>query len=625
MNGFAGKILFVNLTDGTIKEDHLDEKIYRDFIGGYGLGIRILYETIKPNADPLGPDNYLGFVVGTCTGTTVPGSGRYGVVTKSPLTGTWAEANSGGTFGPDLKTAGFDGVFFYGISPKPVYLLIKDGKATLKDASTVWGKDSYDTEDILHKELGDDKIKIACIGPSGESVSLLAGIMNEKGRTAARSGVGAVMGSKRLKAVAVKGGFQKVTIGNPEKLKVVREQFMNDIKSSGFKKGLTEYGTGGRVGFLVSIGDSQVKNYQLAGIDSMPTANKLDSPNMDKYKIDSYGCYACPVRCGAIIENKEGPYAIPAEMHRPEYETLAAFGNSLCNDNIEAVIKANDICNRSGIDTISVGGTIAFAMECYQKGLITLKETGLDLTWGNADSIVKITEMMAKREGFGEVLADGVNKAIEKIGKASEPFAMAVRGRTLPYHDPRNAPARGSIYIMDANPANHTISAASSTLEAGGSLGVDPALQTVKTQAYGEYDKKGSAYSIGMEFNKLLDSAGLCSLYFLNSPAPPLAELIAGVTGWDFSWAEALKSARRILTLRQAFNAREGITPDQFEMPERLKQPHTVGPTLGVKIDFEAARDSYFRAMGWDPKSGKPYKQTLVELGLEVLVSDLVK
>jgi aldehyde:ferredoxin oxidoreductase len=626
MNGYAGKVLFVDLTKGTIKEEAIPEKIYRDFVGGYGLGIRLLYERMKPKVDPLGPDNILGFVVGPCTGTTTPGSGRYGVVTKSPMTGTWTESNSGGTFGPDFKTSGFDGIFFSGISAKPVYLLVKDGKAILKDASSVWGKDTYETDDILHKELGDDKIKIACIGPSGETKSLMAGIVNEKGRIAARSGVGAVMGSKRLKAVAVKGGFQKVAIGNPDKLKAVREQYLADIKNSDMKKGLTALGTGGGVSFLVSIGDSPVKNWQLAGLDAMPTANKLDSVNMNKYKIDSYGCFACPVRCGALLVQKDGPFAIPEEMHRPEYETLAALGNLCLNDNLESVIKATDICNRYGIDTISAGGAIAFAMECYDRGLITKKDTGgLELTWGNAEAVVALTDMIAKRQGFGAVLADGVGKAAEKIGKGSEEYAMAVRGRSLPYHDPRNAPAMGTVYISDANPANHNDAHGLCVLEAGGSMGANPAFQVPKYTPYSDYDKKGPAYAVGAEYHQLLDSAGLCALYYLNSPAPPVAELIAGITGWNFEWPEALKTSRRILTLRQAFNAREGITPDKVELPKRFKQPHTVGPATGVKIDFEALRDGYFKTMGWDPKTGIPSKQALVDLGLDQLTKDLVK
>ena len=325
----------------------------------------------------------LGIVTGVLTATSVPGSGRYGVVTKSPLTGAWSESNAGGTFGPELKTAGYDAIFFSGISSKPVYLLIKDGKTELRDASALWGKDTYATEESICSEIGDNKIKVACIGPAGEAKSLLAGIVNEKGRIAARGGAGAVMGSKNLKAVVVKGGLNKIAIANRTRLKETQARFLSTIKASDFAKGLTAAGTGGAVSFLVSIGDSPVKNWRLTGSDSMPTATRLDSTNMDKYKKSSYACQACPIRCGAIIEQSEGPFAITGEMHRPEYETIAALGNLLVNDNLEAVIKANDICNRYGIDTISTGTAIAFAMECYENGMITTEDTdGMDTHLG---------------------------------------------------------------------------------------------------------------------------------------------------------------------------------------------------------------------------------------------------
>jgi len=627
LGGYAGKVLFVDLTRGSITEEKIPEKTYRDFIGSYGLGIRILYERMQSKVDPLGPGNMLGFVTGPLTATPVPGSGRHMIVTKSPLTGTWAEANAGGTFGPELKTAGYDGIFFSGVSPQPVYLLVKDGKALLKEASHVWGKDTYETEDILHRELGDDKVKIASIGPSGESMSLLAGIVNEKGRIAARNGVGAVMGSKKLKAVVVKGGVKKIVTANPDKVKESRQQVLENIKASGFAQGLTAAGTGGGVSFLVSIGDSPLKNWRLSGLEALPTVTNLNSVNMDKYKIDSYGCHACTIRCGAIIQQKEGPFAVSREMHRPEYESIAALGNLLMNDNLEAVIKANDICNRYGIDTMSTGGTIAFAMECYENGLINKKDTdGIELSWGNASAIVAMTEKIAKREGFGAVLADGAGKAAERIGKGSEKYAVAILGKSVAYHDPRMSPYLGTALISDANPCTHMDCQVTGLLENGGSIGSDPALQTPRLEMFGHYDKKGPMYTLGAEFHQLLNSAGLCALYATNTAPPPVAELIAGVTGWDFGWVEGLKTARRILTLRQAFNVREGITPDQIDLPKRLgEEPLTTGPAANVKIDFQSLKKGYYAAMGWDIKTGKPFPQTLVELGLDELANDLLK
>jgi len=626
LGGYAGKILVVNLSKGSIEETVLPEKTYRAFIGGYGLGIRILYERMKPGVDPLGPDNMLGFVAGALTATSVPGSGRYGVVTKSPLTGCWCESNGGGTFGPELKTAGYDAIFFKGISPTPVYLLVKDGETKLMDASGCWGKDTYETDDFIHREAGDPKVKIAAIGPSGEAKSLLAGIVNEKGRIAARGGVGAVMGSKNLKAVGVKGGIKKIEVADRPKLKELEARYLSIIKSSEFAQGLSAAGTGGALSFLVSIGDSPVKNWRATGLESMPTAANLDSGNMDKYKKNDYACRACPIRCGAVIEQKNGPFSIQGEMHRPEYETLAALGNLLFNDNLESVIKANDICNRYGIDTISTGATIALAMECYENSLITAEDAdGLELAWGNADSVVALTEKIAKREGFGVVLADGPMKAAERIGKGSEKFAMAVRGKGMAFHDPRMSPAGGTAFISDANPGHHMNSQITGMLENGVSIGNDPALQAPKLKLFADFDKKGSMYSIGAAYHQLLDSSGMCALYTVNTPPPELAELIASVTGWNFGWKEALKAGKRILTLRQAFNAREGLTPDQINLPERIKNESLKsGEDTLPKIDFQALREGFFTAMGWDAKTGIPQKQTLVDLELDSLTGDLV-
>ena len=621
--GYAGRMLFVDLSKHSIQEVELPEEMCRQFIGGYGFGIRVLYEQMKPRVDPLGKDNMLGFVVGALTGTTVPGSGRYGVVTKSPLTGAWCESNAGGTFGPELKTAGFDAVFFKGVSPRPVYLLIQDGKAELRDASGLWGKETYETEDRIHRETGDSRLKVTSIGPAGEVKSLLAGIVNEKGRIAARGGVGAVMGSKLLKAIAVKGGAKKIPIGDRVKLKEATNRFLSIVKSSEFGKGLTAAGTGGAVSFLVSIGDSPVKNWRLTGTDSMPTANKLDSGNMDKYKKRGYACQACPIRCGAIIEQKEGPFAIPGEVHRPEYETLAALGTLLVNDNQEAVIKANDLCNRYGIDTISTGTAIAFAMECYENELLGKHDTdGLDLTWGNAEVIVALTEKIARRDGFGAVLADGPTKAAERIGRGSERFSMAVRGKGLPFHDPRMSPAGGTAFIADANPGHHMNSQVIGMLENGASLGADAALQVPKLDPFSDFDKKGSIYATGAAYQLLMDVSGLCALFAVNTQPPAVAELLAGVTGWDLSWDEALRTGRRILTLRQAFNAREGITPDQVDLPSRIKEePLPVKSGAPPKIDFKALKEGYFTEMGWDIKTGMPSRGTLEALGLAELVN----
>ena len=368
--GYAGKILFVDLTAGSLAEEEPDESFYRSCIGGVGMGARLLLERTNPGIDPLGPENMLGFSAGPLTATGVYGSGRYMVTTKSPLTGGWADSNAGGTWGPVLKNAGYDGVFVVGAAERPVVLVIDDGQARLLEADALWGKDTYETDDALQVQLGDPgSWTINCIGPSGEQCSLLAGIVNEKGRIAARSGVGAVMGSKKLKAIALRAKKgARIPVADKEGLRVVQKQYGELIKNSGFLKGLTAAGTGGGVSFLVSIGDCPTDNWTATGTEAMPTCSNLDTPAMDVYKLKAYGCNACPVRCGALLRIDEGRYASQDETHRPEYETLAALGTLCRNDSAEAVIRANEICNRYGIDTIGVGSVIAFATECYERG-----------------------------------------------------------------------------------------------------------------------------------------------------------------------------------------------------------------------------------------------------------------
>jgi aldehyde:ferredoxin oxidoreductase len=621
IGGYAGKIAYIDLTTGEVKEEFPSPNVYRDFIGGTGLGVRILYELMKPKADPLGPENILGFVTGTLTATPTPGSGRFTVVTKSPLTGAWADANSGGFWGPTLKQAGFDAVFISGRSLKPVYILFSGGKAEIRDASYLWGKTTNETDDILQKEV--PGARVACIGPAGETLSLIAGIVNERGRIAARSGVGAVMGSKKLKAVVVKDGNIKISIAKPQEYKSVRHSYTRKLKDSQFHQGLTAAGTGGGTSYLLSIGDCPTKNWNTTGTDSMPTATNLDSANMNKYKLRNYGCHACPIRCGAIVEVKVGTFATRGEVHRPEYETLAAFGTLCLNDNVESIIKANEICNLYGLDTMAVGNLIAFAMECFEKGLITMVDTdGIELSWGNAEAVTALAEKIAKREGFGSLLADGILKATEHIGKGTDRYAMHIGGHRVPYHDPRTLPCKGTTYIADSQPSCHMDSEGTGLLEQGIPLGSDPVLQPPGLAVYGDYEKKGAMYADGNAYYQLLSSAGLCSLYTVNF-AVPVAELIASVTGWDYGWEEGLKAGRRILTLRQTFNAREGVNPKDFKLPERLTGPALVGPSAGTKIDFDTLKESYFKALGWDMGSGKPNPQTLESMGLEKLTADL--
>jgi aldehyde:ferredoxin oxidoreductase len=619
--GYAGKLLFINLGTQEVEVKELDDETCRKFIGGSGLGAKILFENMVQGADVFGPENILGFVTGPFTATGVPGGGRYTVVTKSPVTGGWGEANSGGFWGPELKKCGFDAVFISGIASKPTYISIKDHRVVIRNADHLWGKDTNETSDLIQDELNEQQVKVACIGPAGESLSLMSGIVNEKGRIAARGGVGAVMGSKRLKAIAVLSTKQsKTPVAEPELFKLALKDYTRKVKENPFNQGLSTGGTGGGTSHLLSIGDCPSKNWNSTGTDSMETCYKLNSANMEKYKIKKYGCQACVIRCGAILKVNEGPFATSGEIHRPEHETSAAFGTLCLNDNVEAVIKINEICNLYGIDTIAMGGVMAFAIECFENGIITLKDTdGLELKWSDGDGLVALAQKIAERDNLGKVLSDGVKAASQRIGKNSEKFAMHVGGHRISYHDPRLSPSLATQYISDPQPGHHMGSQGSTLLDIGVDLSEHPALKSPKLSLH-DYDKKGPSYVAGSAYFQLLNSGGLCALYTIASVIP-IMELLVPITGWDMDWDEGLKTGKRILSLRQAFNVREGVKPNDFKLPKRFQTPLKVGPGAGKKIDFELLKESFFNEMGWDLKTVWPSKATLKELQIDKIVN----
>jgi len=375
MGNGAARVLYVNLSTETLTDELYGDEVTRKFVGGYGLAAKLLFDKQVAGVNALGQENHIGFFAGTCGGTGSLVSSRYMAIGKSPLTNTWGDANSGGYFGPILKFAGYDGILCKGIAKETVYLMIEDGQASLHDATALWGKDTYETEDILRKKHG-DKAHVACIGPAGEKCSLIAGISTDRGRYAARSGLGAVMGAKKLKAVVVKGN-QPVPIADPERLQALRkEHFPKD-------KEFTKYGTAKETASYTEAGECPAKNWGAAGSSVFPTAWKITGDEIIKYQKKKYTCFKCPIACGAIMEVPEGPFATLAPTHKPQYETLGSLGVMCLIDSPEAMIRYNEIFNRTGLDTISVGGAIAFAIECLENGLISKEDlNGLDLTWG---------------------------------------------------------------------------------------------------------------------------------------------------------------------------------------------------------------------------------------------------
>ncbi len=603
--GYMGQFLNVDLSTGKIESEPLDEKLCRDFIGGYGIVARLLFDRMPARADALGPQNILAFFTGPFTGTPAISGTRFTVAAKSPLTGGWGDANSGGSFAAFLKFAGFDGILVSGISKNPVYLFIDNGKAELRDASALWGKDTYDTDDMLKAEFG-KSTSIACIGESGEKLSLVSGIVHNKGSVAARSGLGAVMGSKKLKAVAVRGSM-KVPIADEAWTKKMRKEYID--RMGGDLNNMQLFGTTFTTLPSIQSGDAPVKNYKGVGVRDFPTMENLGGDALNERKWKRNACYQCPVGCEAVLKEGTGEYKYIAGTFRPEYETIAMLGSNCLNDNLESVIKANDVCNRHGIDTISMGSIISFAMECWEKGILTKEDTdGLDLTWGNHQTVVELCDRIARRQGFGDILADGVKIASEKIGKGSEQYAMHVQGQEIPGHNPIATPGQGTTYLSNATPARHTQGS-----EAHQPAGLLPEFDRSDPESY------AVAYRLGSCFQHILFTTGMC--LFVNMVLPnvqAITDFMKSVTGWDVTTEELVETGERIAAMRQAFNIREGLLQDQRTISGRLygDPPHDAGPLTGVKLDVHRNVREYLKLMKWDTETGIPARERLVELGL---------
>jgi aldehyde:ferredoxin oxidoreductase len=605
-HGFMGKVLWVDLAKQQLKDEPLDEKTMRDFLGGYGLGARILFSRQKAGVDPLGSEAILGLVTGVLTGTDAMGGSRYVVVGKSPLTGGWGDANSGGNVGPYLKFAGYDAVFFTGISKKPVYLLIDNGKAELKDASGLWGKDTFDTQDILRAEHGKE-LEVACIGPSGEKLCLIAAVMNNKGRAAGRSGLGAVMGSKKLKAIAVKGNM-KIPVADAAASAEMRKRHVQNKNPRSEMIGA--FGTSFLFNMSAESDDAPCKNWDGVAVIDFPKYKDISGEPVKSQQVRKYGCWHCPIGCGGIMKaNTTGEFTYDEHAHKPEYETLAMYGSNLLNNDLISIIKANDICNRYGLDTISAGACIAFVLECYEKGIITKKDTGIEMKWGDPKAIIAMTEKMAKREGFGDILADGVKIAAEKVGKGSEKYAIHIGGQEYPAHDSRDGLNFAIGYGANPTPGRHTQG------------GEGPLPQGALPQYdFRSLKGRGVPHKQGIGITSAYNAAGICMIVIGDAYVHinDLVEAFQKVTGWDITLEELIKTGARIETMKQAFNVREGIkTPWKHHDRMLGKPPKKVGPRAGATLDEDELSKEYYEAIGWDTKTGKPSKKALLDLGLD--------
>jgi aldehyde:ferredoxin oxidoreductase len=615
--GYMDKMLNIDLSKGTIVAESLDEELCRQYLGGYGLGAKLLYDRMPAGADPLGPDNILGILTGPLTGTPAIIGSRFVVVAKSPNTGGWGDANCGGYFGPHLKFAGVDGLLFYGASDKPVYLTIEEGRAELRDASDLWGLDVSDLEDLLKERHGAD-VEIVSIGTAGEKMSLTACIMNDKERAAGRSGLGAVMGSKKLKAVVVKGKMD-VPMADEAKIRALRREYLQ--RRGGAYDGMHDYGTCAGTSDSAQSGDSPVKNWGGSGLGDFPRdrSDRIGGEAniaLDGYK--RYGCWRCPIACGGRVKQDSGPFALEKNDgvgHKPEYETLCMFGTNLLNDDLASIVKVNEICNNWGLDTISVGATIGYVIECYENGLLTKDQTdGLEMTWGNAEAIVAMTYKIAKREGVGDLLADGMKVAWEKLGKVGTEYAVHVGGEEVPAHDPRFTPGLASTYLLDATPARHT---------QGGELLGPVNFELIDRDKY-LYTGWAENHSKLVNSMHVVNAAGLCMFGYLSYDFSAIPEQLSAVTGWDYDLDEVLRTGMRIGTIRHAFNLREGHNPLTRNVPGRLvgDPPLTEGNVKDVTVDYKTLSREYLEYSGWDVHTTVPSEKSFRDLGMDDLIED---
>lgn len=606
LGGYTGRFLRVNLTTRRIADETIPEATLRAYIGGSGLGARLLFDETTRTTDPLGPENRLLFLTGPLTGVTIPTSGRHAVIAKSPLE-IWGEADCGGTFGNELKRAGIDGIIFEGQADRPVYLLIADGAASLQDAGEVWGRDSFETQDMLRARHG-DRYVVTCIGQAGERLAPIAAIMNDgrNGRPAARGGLGAVMGSKRLKAIAVSGTRRPVVV-HDDKLRPLVRQMTLRIKER--TESLRDYGTAGGVLSSEAIGDLAIQNWRRGTWRA--GAEKLSGERMAETILTGrYFCKACTIGCGREIEITQGPYA-GVKGAGPEYETLGGLGSMCLVDDLHAVSRANELCNRYGIDTISTGAIIAFAMEAYERGLLRQSDAdGLDLSWGNAGTVIALVEKIGRREGIGDLLANGVRFVAQKLGGEAHKFAVEVKGLELAYHDPRALSSLAAAYATYSRGACHRSYSHYLERNALPELGFEKPLDRHATE------RKGIAAAVMQDYGGLYNSLKLCQFIMRGVTVQEIVDCLNHVTGWDMDIAEFMRAGERASNLKRLYNVRLGMSRKDDTLPHRIL--HEALPDGGAANhlpSLEAMLDEYYAYRGWT-REGIPARAKLEALGL---------
>lgn len=630
MKGVNGYIAVVDLSRERAWREPVPEEVYRRFLGGYGLGAWFLYNRMGPRADPLGPDNILGLTSGLLNASGLPLTGRSMAVGKSPLTGGWGDSNAGGTFGPKLMEAGVDAVFVLGQAERPVYILVEEGKVDIYPASDLWGRTVKEAEEELRRRH--KGASVASIGPAGERLQLIAAIMNDYGRAWGRSGLGAVMGSKRLKAV-VAAGRRRPEVHDRSLLSQLVKKMVDLLNGprARAREIWHKYGTLYTLEGSVLSGDTPLHNWRGRPLDEakrMAESFKADAIIRDNVKY--YACASCPVACGAWVKSDTRYGAV--EGHRVEYETASLFGPALLNLDKDSVVYVGELCNEYGLDTISTANVVGFAMELYERGVLAEADVGFPLKWGDPDAVVKLVELIARAEGIGKVLGQGVRRAAQIVGKGAEEYAMHVGGQELPAHHPKWFPGLAITYTSDPTPGRHTAGGVQFYGEGGKAIWpqFDPGVRMPERVEKYAYAGKGRVAALYAMMAQVENSLGFCQFASqVVFRTQPYVDFIYAVTGLKYAPQDLLEAGWRIHTLRQLFNAREGLNPRrEFKLPRRVLEHPREGPLSDVKMaeeDVERMRVEYFEELGWDPETGYPRRSTVERLGLAELAGDLLR
>ena len=621
-HGHWGKMLRVNLTEGSIKVEELSDEWLRMYVGGWGFIGYYLLKEVPAGIDPLSPENLLIYATGPVTAQPLAGGGRHMIGGKSPLTGGFAGSEAGGFFGAELKRAGWDMIIFEGAAPSPVYLYINEDHVELLPAEDLWGLETADAEQKIREAHGDRFVRVSQIGAAGENQARIANVIHDSNRAAGRTGMGALMGSKKLRAVAVRG-TQRPPTADEQKISELGRWFRDNYKETGSGV-FSTLGTNRMVRVNNEAGGLPTRNFQEGVFEGY---DKIDAETLlDTITIKRDTCFGCPVRCKWVVQVEDEEYPVDPKYGGPEYETTASMGCLLGIDDLRVIAYANQLCNAYGLDTIGAGMTIAWAMECFEKGLISSDDTGgLELTFGNGDALIAMIKQIAHREGFGDLLAEGSKRAALAIGGDAIDYTVQIKGQDLAMHDPRVKYGHGLGIAVSPTGADHMHSAHDSAYQTEGGIADLRSVGVVKPLPWDDLSADKAAMMRQVMMRRVIyNLTGVC-MFHAWTPQQE-TDMVAAATGWDTSVMELWLAAERAYDMARAFNAREGFGADDDLLPKRLFEPLSEGAVAGkvyTREQFIAARDAFYGMMGWD-ENGAPTRAKLENLGLG-WVADLLE